>query len=357
MFVDPVPDAVRWAAAVGGDRVELYTEPFARAFESGRGDASFKTYAEAAELAHSLGLGVNAGHDLDLKNLQLFRRLPASRGSLDRPCAHQPCAVCRPRAIRKGLSGCASLTMVMRPRTVVRVCSVHDRALLCAMPRAFGAVSNLWRPRRAARHVSRRRWRDVECGVLRAIPAPGTGHRASSHAAAVAHGLGCGSRVAAFRCGLCRARAGFSRRRRCRRLADRCESREGVSSRAAGSHSDRPSASPALRSAPISRSLDAADDPGVMSIALLSPGLDYKGLRTEAAMKKYGGRSALLMGSTKDPYSARSIRQLIAIGPGTREVRLIDAVGARNRAACRAIPAWSPRWWTGSNEHYNDRDR
>ena len=38
--------------------------------------ASFKTYAEAAELAHSLGLGINAGHDLDLKNLSLFRRLP-----------------------------------------------------------------------------------------------------------------------------------------------------------------------------------------------------------------------------------------------------------------------------------------
>jgi pyridoxine 5-phosphate synthase len=76
MFVDPVPDAVKWAAAVGGDRVELYTEPFARAFESGRGEASFKTYADAAELAHSLRLGVNAGHDLDLKNLQIFRRLP-----------------------------------------------------------------------------------------------------------------------------------------------------------------------------------------------------------------------------------------------------------------------------------------
>jgi pyridoxine 5-phosphate synthase len=76
MFVDPVADAVRWAAGVGGDRVELYTEPFARACESGRGDASFKTYAAAAELAHSLGLGVNAGHDLDLNNLRLFRQLP-----------------------------------------------------------------------------------------------------------------------------------------------------------------------------------------------------------------------------------------------------------------------------------------
>jgi len=72
--------------------------------------------------------------------------------------------------------------------------------------------------------------------------------------------------------------------------------------------------------------LDAADDLRVMSIALLSPGLDYKGLRTEAALKKYGGRSALFIGSTKDPYSARSIRQLITIGPGTREVRLTDAV-------------------------------
>jgi pyridoxine 5-phosphate synthase len=76
LFIDPVPEAVKWAAAVGGDRVELYTEPFARAFEAGRGAESFKTYAAAAELAHALGLGVNAGHDLDLKNLALFRQLP-----------------------------------------------------------------------------------------------------------------------------------------------------------------------------------------------------------------------------------------------------------------------------------------
>ena len=76
MFVDPVPEAVKWAAAVGGDRVELYTEPFARAFEAGQGDASFRTYSAAAELAHAFGLGVNAGHDLDLRNLVLFRRLP-----------------------------------------------------------------------------------------------------------------------------------------------------------------------------------------------------------------------------------------------------------------------------------------
>ena len=78
LFVDPEEAPVRWAAEMGADRVELYTEPFARAFEHGEPPAreSFATYTRAAELAHALGLGVNAGHDLDLDNLVLFRRLP-----------------------------------------------------------------------------------------------------------------------------------------------------------------------------------------------------------------------------------------------------------------------------------------
>ena len=78
IFVDPEEPPIRWAADIGADRVELYTEPFARAFEHGdtAGRASFEAYANAARLAASLGLGVNAGHDLDLENLVLFRRLP-----------------------------------------------------------------------------------------------------------------------------------------------------------------------------------------------------------------------------------------------------------------------------------------
>lgn len=78
VFVDPVENAIRWAASAGADRIELYTEPFARAFERGVDAArvSFATYAEAARLAHSLKLGVNAGHDLDLDNLIIFRQLP-----------------------------------------------------------------------------------------------------------------------------------------------------------------------------------------------------------------------------------------------------------------------------------------
>jgi pyridoxine 5-phosphate synthase len=78
LFVDARPDPIRWAAYAGADRVELYTEPFARACEAGEasGRRSFETYAEMATLAHSLGLGINAGHDLDLDNLRIFRTLP-----------------------------------------------------------------------------------------------------------------------------------------------------------------------------------------------------------------------------------------------------------------------------------------
>lgn len=78
LFVDAKEDAVRWAADMGADRVELYTEPFARAFELGdvAAHASFAEFARAAETAHELGLAINAGHDLDLENLVMFRRLP-----------------------------------------------------------------------------------------------------------------------------------------------------------------------------------------------------------------------------------------------------------------------------------------
>jgi len=78
VFVDADVGAVDWVATLGADRVELYTEPFARAFARGRdaAHASFARFRAAAERAHERGLGVNAGHDLDLNNLTLFRSLP-----------------------------------------------------------------------------------------------------------------------------------------------------------------------------------------------------------------------------------------------------------------------------------------
>jgi pyridoxine 5-phosphate synthase len=78
VFIDADGDLVQWAAGVGADRVELFTEPFARAFERSAEDAqvAFRRCAAAAEVAFGLGLGVNAGHDLDHRNLALFRSLP-----------------------------------------------------------------------------------------------------------------------------------------------------------------------------------------------------------------------------------------------------------------------------------------
>jgi pyridoxine 5-phosphate synthase len=74
LFVDPLLAPAKWAAEIGADRIELYTEPYARAFERGveAAHASFADYAEAATYAHALGLGVNAGHDLDLDNLVII---------------------------------------------------------------------------------------------------------------------------------------------------------------------------------------------------------------------------------------------------------------------------------------------
>jgi len=78
LFVEPTEAAIEWAHRIGADRVELYTEPYARAYERGASDRddSFALYARAARHAHGLGLGVNAGHDLDLDNLPLFSTLP-----------------------------------------------------------------------------------------------------------------------------------------------------------------------------------------------------------------------------------------------------------------------------------------
>ena len=78
VFVDPEPGAIDWAAELGADRIELYTEPYARAFDRG-GTAlkqSLELYRAAAERAAGNALGVNAGHDLDLANLPRFLSLP-----------------------------------------------------------------------------------------------------------------------------------------------------------------------------------------------------------------------------------------------------------------------------------------
>jgi pyridoxine 5-phosphate synthase len=74
LFVDPIVEMMPLARDVGADRVELYTEPYAAAALAGRADPAIATYARAAEAALRAGLGVNAGHDLNLDNLPPFLR-------------------------------------------------------------------------------------------------------------------------------------------------------------------------------------------------------------------------------------------------------------------------------------------
>jgi pyridoxine 5-phosphate synthase len=73
IFVDPVAVMVEAAATTGTDRIELYTESYATAFAKGNKEKAIVPYTEAAILAHKLGLGINAGHDLDLQNLSYFK--------------------------------------------------------------------------------------------------------------------------------------------------------------------------------------------------------------------------------------------------------------------------------------------
>ena len=73
LFVDPVEAMVTAAAATGADRVELYTEAYAREYALGNKGA-IAPYVRAAQEAEKVGLGLNAGHDLSLDNVQYFRR-------------------------------------------------------------------------------------------------------------------------------------------------------------------------------------------------------------------------------------------------------------------------------------------
>jgi pyridoxine 5-phosphate synthase len=74
IFVDPVVEMVEAAATTGTDRIELYTESFAVGFAAGNKEAAIAPFVAAAETARRLGLGLNAGHDLDRFNLGYFSK-------------------------------------------------------------------------------------------------------------------------------------------------------------------------------------------------------------------------------------------------------------------------------------------
>jgi pyridoxine 5-phosphate synthase len=73
IFVDPNLEMVEHAAHTGADRIELYTEAYAEDFSKGNKDA-VKIYSDCARLAIALDLGINAGHDLSLQNIEYFKQ-------------------------------------------------------------------------------------------------------------------------------------------------------------------------------------------------------------------------------------------------------------------------------------------
>ena len=76
LFMDTDIDQISKAKEIGADRIEIYTGPFAEAFDINNFDSIFEKHCVASEHAKRIGLGVNAGHDLNLKNLLVYRNLP-----------------------------------------------------------------------------------------------------------------------------------------------------------------------------------------------------------------------------------------------------------------------------------------
>jgi pyridoxine 5-phosphate synthase len=72
LFVDPIEEMIVAAKDTGTDRIELYTENYAKEFQKGNNQQAIAPYITAAKKAVKLGLGINAGHDLDLHNLKYF---------------------------------------------------------------------------------------------------------------------------------------------------------------------------------------------------------------------------------------------------------------------------------------------
>lgn len=74
IFVDPVIEMVEGAAQTGADRIELYTEGYSKQYATGNRQTAIALYIKAAEKAKEFGLGLNAGHDLDMNNLKFFKQ-------------------------------------------------------------------------------------------------------------------------------------------------------------------------------------------------------------------------------------------------------------------------------------------
>lgn len=322
LFVDPEPAAVRWAKAMGADRVELYTEPFARAFERGpdAAAASFDKYAAAANLAYELGVGVNAGHDLDLKNLTLFKTLPhLDEVSIGHALISRAIFVGLGKVVKEYLAALSVIVLavlLMAPPAeasgrAVTLSSTDGVTIAGELFEAStrSSSSSALRPEDKAPAVllvhmlskNRSEWRDLpdrirDAGIT-ALAIDLRGHGQSSGSAQDLQAMVQDVRAAA------------------QWLATRPNVRGDTVAIVGASLG----ASLAL--------LAAIELPQVRAIALLSPSLDYRGLRTDVGLiKRLGARSIWLAASAEDPLALRTLREMAAEPSGPREQHVSSAV-------------------------------
>jgi pyridoxine 5-phosphate synthase len=303
LFVDPEPRAIEWAKAMGADRVELYTEPFARAFERGPDAAreSFEKYASASRLAFDLGVGVNAGHDLDLKNLTLFRTLPhLDEVSIGHALISRAIFVGLGKVVKEYLAvlGAILLAVVLSSPaeasgTRVTFASLDGTSLSGEFYEAAGrpapgvVLVHMLSRNKSDWHGLPDRMRDA--GIT-ALAIDLRGHGNSSGPAGDLPAMVQDVRAAV------------------RWLASRGNVRPDAIALVGASLG----ASLAL--------LAAVELPMVRAIGLLSPSLDYRGLRTDTGLiRRLGARSLWLVASAEDPLALRTMRDFAAEKSGPRE--------------------------------------
>ena len=303
LFVDPEPAAIQWAKSMGADRVELYTEPFARAFARGpeAASASFAKYTAASTLAFDLGVGVNAGHDLDLKNLTLFKTLPhLDEVSIGHALVSRAIFVGLGRVVKEYL---AALSVVLL--SILWSPSAEAAGTRVSFPSADGVpLSGEYyeassRPAPAVLLVHMLSRSHADWGSL-----PDRLREAGITALAIdlrGHGQSAGSAQDL------QAMIGDVRA-----AAQWLATRPGV-------RGDQIAIAGASLGASLAL-LAAVTLPQVRAIALLSPSLDYRGLRTDTALvKRLGSRSLWLAASDQDPLALRTQRDMAAEPSGPRE--------------------------------------
>ena len=309
LFVDPEPRAIEWAKVMGADRVELYTEPFARAFERGpdAAAASIEQYRRASQLAFDLGIGVNAGHDLDLKNLTLFRTLPhLDEVSIGHALISRAIFVGLGKVVKEYLAvlGALLLAVVLASPAAASGTRVTFPSLDgTALSGEFFEASNRPAPGVVLVHMLSRNksdWRELPDRIrdagISVLAIDLRGHGASSGSAGELPPMIQDVRAAAQWLG----------------------SRPNL----------RPDAM-AIVGASLGASLAllaASELPAVRAIGLLSPSLEYRGLRTDAGLvRRLGARRLWLSASTEDPLALRTLKDFAAENSGPREQLVSNA--------------------------------